>query len=101
MDRYSKKQSFPLLEIAKARSKDPQTSHAAADLANKLGLLKSHKAKILAVLEYATQPLTSSEIALKAGLRFMQVNRRCGELEGQNKIKSDGIRDGQRVWGLI
>ena len=90
-----------LFDTAKARKKDPVTSHAAADRMNKADAVRGHKARIMAVLDQAMQPLNSSEIALKAGLTFMAVNRRMGELDLQNKVKSDGIRDGQRCWSAV
>jgi hypothetical protein len=101
MDTYSKQQSFPLLEIAKARSKDPQTSHAAADRCNRVRLVQSHHAKILGVLGNAVQGLTPREISLRCGLEYHAVQRRMKELEQKGKIGWDGIRDHQRVWGLI
>ena len=101
MKTYSSKQSGTLFDTAVARKKDPVTSHAAADLMNKADAVRGHKAKIMAVLDQATQPLNSSEIALKARLTFMAVNRRMGELDLQGKVDSDGIRDGQRCWSAI
>ena len=98
MDRYPEKSLF---DVAKARKDDAITSHRAADKMNKTDAVRGHKARIMAVLDQATQPLNSSEIALKAGLTFMQVNRRCGELQKQGKIGSDGIRGGQRCWSVI
>ena len=101
MRNYSPAQSGTLFNTAVARVKDPVTSHAAADRMNKADAVRGHKAKIMAVLGQATQPLNSSEIALKAGLSFMQVNRRCGELKAQGKIDTDGIRDNQRCWSAL
>ncbi len=102
MKTYSSKQSCTLFDdTAIARKNDTITSHRAADKMNRANAVRGHKAKIMAVLDQATQPLNSSEIALKAGLTFMAVNRRMGELDLQGKVGSDGIRNGQRCWSAI
>lgn len=92
---------LPLLDIAVARSNDPLTSHRAADAMNRVGLVQNHHAKILAVLSQAVQNLTPKEIAYKSGLEYHQVQRRMKELEGKGAVGWDGIRDGQRCWGII
>lgn len=84
----------------RARRNDPQTSHQAADRAERFA--KSHAGRILFALQRAA--LTASEIGHVTGLSVVQVDRRLPELQraGRAYVLQQGgqdvTRDGYRVW---
>jgi hypothetical protein len=84
---------LPLFERAwqqppRARRTDPSSSHAAADRAERSGLIRGHAALIVrAVVE---RPGTAKEVGARVGLTNVQVARRAPELEADGWILREG-----------
>ena len=73
------------------------TSLKANQKADKTGLKLNHKRKILKALD---MPLNGKEIALKSGLDYHSVMRRMLELQNENKVIVDGVKNGYTVYKL-
>jgi predicted ArsR family transcriptional regulator len=71
-------------DVQRARTADPETSHAAARQAR--GLAGEHRRMILAVMARGGD-WTAHEIAEVAGLTAVQVCRRFAELERDGQIR--------------
>lgn len=81
-------------DAPRARRRDPQTSHKAAERAKSFA--PSHAQRIVAVLERGC--FTAAEIADESGLTVVQVCRRLPEIAGIKPL--DIERDGFRVWSI-
>ncbi len=87
----------------RVRAHDPGTSMAAAERA--AAFAGSHAQRILNVCSL-TRPLSTAEIATKAGLTVVQVARRTVELQRDGKLVvaqlngEDMVVDGYRCWLL-
>lgn len=83
------------LEPPKARRRDPQTSHKAAERAKTFA--PSHAQRIVAVLERGQ--FTAAEIADESGLTVVQVCRRLPEISEAKPMNEE--RQGYRVWSFV
>ena len=86
--------------LPRARSRDPQTSHQAAERAKVFA--PTHAQLIYDVLTVTN--MTASEIADCTRLTVVQVCRRLPEIDGLTVVTRGGIpleRDGFRVWGIV
>lgn len=71
-------------DVPRARTTDPETSHAAA--ASSRGLAGEHRRKILAVMAKGGD-WTADEIAERCDLNRHQIGRRLGELERSGAVQ--------------
>jgi hypothetical protein len=78
----------------RARRRDPQTSHKAADRAKVFA--PTHAQRIVAVLRHGD--FTAAEIADESGLTVVQVCRRLPEISEAKP--TDEERQGYRVWSI-
>ena len=78
----------------RARRRDPQTSHKAAERAKVFA--PTHAQRIFDVL--ARGDFTAAEIADESGLTVVQVCRRLPEIPDAKP--TDKERDGYRVWSI-
>lgn len=88
------------LEPPKARTRDPETSKAAAKRAERFQA--SHAGRVLEALRI--HPMTAQEIADHTGLTVVQVCRRLPEIDGVRVMTVGGQpfeRDGFRVWMAV
>lgn len=91
------------LEPPKARTRDPETSKAAAKRAERFQA--SHAGRVLEALRI--HPMTAKEIAAHTGLSVEQVCRRAIELQRAGKIAVVTYggqaleRDGFRCWMAV
>lgn len=84
-------------EPVRARRRDPETSQRAGRNARQFAA--GHFALILDAL--AVGPGTAKEIALRASLEYVAVNRRMNELQQAGRVVTTGVvRDGCREWRL-
>lgn len=70
----------------RARTRDPLSSHAAADQAEASGLIGRQAARVLEAVR-ATGGMTSSELAARHGLDRYACARRLPELERQGLVR--------------
>lgn len=73
----------------KARSTDPETSHAAAMKANKVA--PTHKQRIVFLLKQRPDAMTAWDIAEALGMRPDQVWKRVSDLQREGRIVRAGI----------
>ncbi len=83
---------------ARARADDPDTSHDAAERANKIGLAAKHASIIVVCL--GMRPATSKELGKITELGQHAVARRMSELRAAGLVKVIGKRDRQQVYAL-
>lgn len=87
------------LDIPRARTSDPITSHKAAKRADAFAL--SHAARILYVLRYEGAG-TAEHIAKFTGLTIVQIDRRLTEMERKGLIRTTGaVYNGFRAWEAV
>lgn len=90
--------------VARSRSTDPATSHAAA--AGAECFAHTHAGRILSVLRYEGSG-TAEHIAKYTGLTVVQIDRRMVELQRQKLVRviqlggDDLVRNGFRVWEAV
>lgn len=81
-------------DLPRARRRDPQTSHKAAERAKVFA--PTHGQRIVAVLRHGD--FTAAEIADESGLTVVQVCRRLPEISEAKP--TDEERQGYRVWSI-
>lgn len=87
---------LPLLDYAKARRRDPQTSH---DAAAKVDVTQGESLVIEALTRFG--PMNTREIASKIGRPRENISSRLRPLERKGVVKDSGERCGNSiVWSL-
>lgn len=80
-----------------ARSRDPETSHAAARRARYFA--PSHAEQIAGVM---WRPMIPLEVSKLTGLSIVQIDRRLPEMQRDGQVELTGIeREGFREWRRI
>lgn len=71
--------------VARARARDPETSHIAATEVENNGTASAHRDIIAAYLR-SNPGKTNAEIAEGSGLQYCQIHKRMSELERMNLV---------------
>ncbi|SBS29043.1 hypothetical protein MSP8886_01414 [Marinomonas spartinae] len=79
------------IQTQAARSRDPETSHLAADAINKSGARQKQIERVVAMIQ-ETNGLTSRELASKHGEDRYMVARRMSEAETAQEVEKGPIR---------
>jgi hypothetical protein len=77
--------------MAHSRSKDPVTSHMAADAVEQTGAAGNHRDRCLAAVK-ARPGMTAAEIAVAAGLERHEASRRLPELRAAGLVYTGQAR---------
>lgn len=93
--------AIEMFDLPRARRRDPETSHQAAQRAEKFA--STHAGRILADLQRVGTG-TAASISANTGLTVVQIDRRLHEMEKQGLIRVvqvvgvDLVIGGYRVW---
>ena len=79
------------IQTQAARSRDPETSHLAADAVTKSGARQAQIVRVVAMVQ-ETNGLTSRELASKHGEDRYMVGRRMSEAETAQEVEKGPVR---------